>query len=112
MFFLHFVVEWSCIGLFTPSIYRSSRSSVRVFVFFQICEFDGGDCCSATCVPGLGGECVEGTFNCRDGTEPPSEVSHVKSIKYRLIFVLFVVSCVHKELTFHTDVYLSAFCVV
>lgn len=60
------------------SIATFVRSFVRVFIFIQICEFDGGDCCSATCVPGSGGECVEGTFNCRDGTEPPSEVSHVQ----------------------------------
>lgn len=34
--------------------------------------WDGGDCCSATCEPGSGGDCIEGTFDCRDGTEEPS----------------------------------------
>lgn len=39
---------------------------------FQACGWDGGDCCSATGEPGSGGDCLEGTFDCRDGTEEPS----------------------------------------
>ena len=62
-----------------------------MFFGIQVCNFDGGDCCAATCVPGTGGECVEGTFNCRDGTEPPSEVQYVEHGV--MSYLVFVVGC-------------------
>lgn len=57
-----------------------------MYIYLKVCGFDGGDCCSGTCVAGAGGECLEGTFDCRDESEPPEVCRCLSSLQMYLCF--------------------------